>query len=94
MREQIGEVEGAVVKQPGSSDKNKTGRWRIFKPVVTEKCTGCGLCEWWCPDYCIKVDKKTGKAVIDYEYCKGCGICNQECPSRAIFMQKEIRNEI
>jgi len=78
--------EAAVIKQPGSSRKNKTGSWRTFKPIVTDKCTGCGICTWYCPENCIKI---AGKADINYDYCKGCGICANECPAKAIEMKKE-----
>jgi len=82
---------GAVVKEPGSSKKNKTGSWRTFRPVVTEKCTGCKICEWYCPDTAIKVKEIGGKrkAVVDYEYCKGCLICVGVCPQKAIEKEKE-----
>lgn len=80
---------GAVIKEPGSSLKNKTGGWRTKKPVVDhKKCIKCGMCWMFCPDNCIKIDKKKG-AVINYEYCKGDGICAQVCPVKCIKMVKE-----
>ena len=78
---------GGVVKEPGSASKNKTGTWRTFRPKVTDKCIGCGICEWYCPDKSIKVVDK--KAQIDYEHCKGCLICVGECPSKAITTERE-----
>lgn len=83
--------EGAVVSDAGSSRKNKTGSWRTFRPVVTDKCVGCRICEWYCPDNAIKVVEKDGKkkAVIDYDYCKGCLICAGACPQKAITSEKE-----
>ena len=45
---------GAVVREPGSSRKNKTGSWRTFKPVHDrEKCIECGICYYFCPEGCI-----------------------------------------
>lgn len=84
---------GAVVKEAGNSRKNKTGSWRTFRPRVEGKCTGCGICMWYCPEGVIKVvEKGKGKTVeIDYNYCKGCGICKRECPVKAIKMEKEER---
>ena len=67
--------------------KNKTGSWRTFRPVVTEKCVGCGVCVKHCPDIAIKIENK--KAVIDYDYCKGCMICTQVCPFKAITKEEE-----
>ena len=47
-------AKGAVVKEPGSTRKNKTGSWRTFKPVADkDKCISCGLCYLFCPDGCI-----------------------------------------
>lgn len=72
------------------SMKNKTGSWRTFKPIVTEKCKGCRICIDFCPEGCITIDEKTKKAKIDYDYCKGCLICVNECPFRAFVKEKDI----
>jgi pyruvate ferredoxin oxidoreductase delta subunit len=80
---------GGVIKKVGSSVEVKTGSWRTFKPVVSGKCTGCGICAQFCPDGCIKI--VDGKAVIDYNYCKGCLICVNECPVKAIISEKEVK---
>lgn len=74
---------------PNSSEKNKTGAWRTYKPDVDfNKCTGCGICVRLCPEGIMKLcpvkDFDKPKAVIDYDYCKGCGICFSECPFKAI----------
>ena len=67
----------------------KTGSWRTLRPVVdSEKCTGCGLCNSFCPEASITILEH--KAVINYDYCKGCGVCANECPSNAIQMMPEI----
>ncbi len=77
-----------IITEPGSSKKNKTGKWRTMKPVVNaEKCVGCGICAGFCPDSAIEIKNK--KITIDYDYCKGCGICAVECPARTIFMKEE-----
>ena len=80
---------GAVVTEPGSSKKNKTGSWRTLRPEINkDKCIKCGTCWKFCPDNAIKIDKE-GKATIDYDFCKGCGICARECPVKCIIMTKE-----
>ncbi len=81
----------AVIREPGSSRKNKTGSWRSSRPVSTDRCTGCGICVWYCPEGCIKIKEKNGKRIveIDYDYCKGCMICVQECPAKAMESEKE-----
>lgn len=78
----------AIITEPGSSVKNKTGSWRILKPkILKDKCNCCGICVQYCPEGCIKIKNK--KTQIDYDFCKGCGICAKECPVKAIIMQKE-----
>jgi 2-oxoacid:acceptor oxidoreductase delta subunit (pyruvate/2-ketoisovalerate family) len=64
----------------------KTGAWRLNRPVVSEKCTACGICAKFCPPQIIKIEDR---AIIDYEYCKGCGICDSVCPFKAIAMVEE-----
>jgi len=80
---------GAVIPDPGNSELVETGGWRSQVPVIdVEKCSGCMLCYFYCPDASIIV--KEGKAVgIDLAHCKGCGICAHECPERAITMKIE-----
>lgn len=82
---------GAVVKEAGSTVRNNTGTWRTFRPIVTDKCIGCGICAWYCPEGAIEIKEVKGKkrAVIDYDHCKGCLICIGECPQKAITSEKE-----
>jgi pyruvate ferredoxin oxidoreductase delta subunit len=79
------------VSRAGITSKPTTGLkksgWRTFRPVVTEKCKGCGLCVMYCPEGCINIEKK--KARIDYDYCKGCLICLNVCPLKAIKSEME-----
>jgi len=79
------------IEEAGSAERNRTGSWRTFRPVVTDKCTGCGMCELYCPDSAIKVQEQGGKrkAVVDYSHCKGCLICMSVCPAKAIEKEKE-----
>jgi len=79
---------GAVVLEPGSSLKYKTGDWRAFRPVVdSEKCVNCLFCWIYCPDSAIVRREKWVE--VNYDYCKGCGICAKECPKEAIKMSEE-----
>ena len=74
--------------------KRKTGSWRTFRAIITEKCTGCGTCTDFCPENCIAlVDRAGGKKIakIDYDYCKGCLICKGVCPFKAIESKMEGR---
>jgi len=73
----------------GSFGENKTGGWRTFKPIVNnDKCVGCKMCWFYCPDGAIKMipyKNKMGTGIeFNYDYCKGCGICAEVCPTKAI----------
>jgi len=88
-REKIKFSLGAVIEEPGSTKKYKTGSWRVFRPVLMQdKCIKCGKCWANCPDAAIKQDSK-GNFFIDYDYCKGCLICVNECPVKAILKEVE-----
>jgi len=79
---------GAVVVEPGSSLRYKTGDWRAFRPLVEkEKCVNCLFCWIYCPDAAIVRREKWVE--VNYDYCKGCGICAKECPKEAIRMVEE-----
>lgn len=70
------------------STANKTGRWRIFKPILDKaKCINCLICWKFCPEPAIIIEND--EIAIDYEHCKGCGICANECPKEAIGMEPE-----
>jgi len=81
---------GAIILEPGSSEKFKTGDWREGKkPVVDKnKCTNCMICWISCPDSAIIVKDGEMKG-FNLDYCKGCGICSTQCPVNAIEMVDE-----
>ncbi|MBP2143036.1 pyruvate ferredoxin oxidoreductase delta subunit [Methanococcus voltae] len=75
---------GTIIYEPGNSINNKTGSWRVFKPILdNDKCIKCENCYIFCPEGCIQPDEN-GDFKIDYDYCKGCLICEEECPVKAI----------
>ncbi len=89
MSEKLVFNKGAVIKDPGSTRKYKTGSWRTFKPAIDQKkCIKCAKCWINCPDGAIKKNKD-GTFEIDYDYCKGCLICEKECPVKAISHKVE-----
>ena len=80
---------GATIPEAGNSIYNETGGWRSEVPQIdSEKCDGCLLCYFYCPDASIIIED--GKATdVDLKHCKGCGICAKECPESAIAMKSE-----
>ncbi|AEF96889.1 pyruvate synthase subunit PorD [Methanotorris igneus] len=79
---------GAIIYEPGSSIRNKTGSWRVFRPILdADKCIKCENCYIFCPEGAIQ--EVDGKFTINYDYCKGCLICVNECPVNAITKVRE-----
>lgn len=72
----------------------------MVEPVVSivdsEKCFGCGICEYLCPYGSIRVTSVEGedKAQSISASCKGCGICASKCPRQAITMGRFTNEQI
>ena len=50
--------------------------------VISELCTGCGVCAKSCPSSCIEA----GPAfTIRQENCVRCGYCQEQCPVSAVY---------
>ena len=55
------------------------------------RCTGCGICWFFCPDVAISLDPDHEPQVhMDPEHCKGCGLCSAVCPRGVIEMEEDV----
>ncbi len=55
------------------------------------RCTGCGICWFFCPDVAIDLNPDQEPQVhIDIEHCKGCGLCAAVCPRGMIEMEEDV----
>ncbi|MEM2514309.1 MAG: 4Fe-4S binding protein [Candidatus Bathyarchaeia archaeon] len=62
----------------------------VIERIDYEKCNGCGECVKSCPMDVIRIDQKTGKAIIKYpEECMCCAACENDCPTEAIYVSPE-----
>jgi NAD-dependent dihydropyrimidine dehydrogenase PreA subunit len=49
--------------------------------IDTDNCIGCGECVLSCPMDVLRMDEKTGKAMVVYpEDCQICCFCMNHCP--------------
>ena len=68
--------------------------------INEERCTGCALCEHFCPRGCISLaEGRLGPkgyalpVVIAPDKCTGCGICGWLCPDFAIEVYQYIESK-
>ena len=70
----------------------------IKAEVITEKCSGCRICNNLCPYGAISFIEIDKKSDINDMLCKGCGTCVAACPSAAItgrgFTDQQILAEL
>ena len=57
--------------------------------VEEDKCNGCKLCIYSCPDPNV-IMMKDKKANVNSKRCKGCGLCATVCPKDAIKLKEAI----
>jgi uncharacterized protein len=77
--------------------RGKLEQHNCAKPIVTELCTGCGICVDTCPVSAKALEDS--RSVINYDECIGCNNCADACPETAvdldwdkmgIFMEKMV----
>ena len=80
---------GGAIKNASMGTGSRAGKLamhsKIMPSVMTEKCTGCHICEKNCDVEGIIVDKIDEKAIIN-ENCIGCAKCIAVCPQNAILI--------
>lgn len=70
---------------PGQADKVQ-----VEVLVDQERCTGCGLCEAFCPEYVMQLAKTGGNSKAyakNTENCCACYTCVGQCPQQAIQLK-------
>ncbi len=81
--EKIVTAEPSLLKREAAKSKRAAAR------IITELCTGCGICVKTCPINCITIVESdlnfTGIAKVD-ERCTGCNICAIDCPWTGVEM--------
>lgn len=56
--------------------------------IEQEKCTGCKLCVFCCPDPNVLMLNENKKVTVNEGRCKGCGLCAGACPKKAIIVKE------
>jgi len=64
-------------------------QWKL----VTEACTGCGICFDVCPEAAIRMTREMAYPRSVEGRCIGCLECVQECPFDAIEVNESIYEE-
>jgi hypothetical protein len=75
---------GGAIKNIGMGLGSRAGKLDMHsnvKPVISDRCIGCGVCVKNCNAGAITM--KNGKAVIDADKCEGCAMCIAVCNSGA-----------
>ena len=78
-----------TVAEPSSLKRVTGSSKRAAARIISELCTGCGICVKTCPLHCITIVESslnyTGIAKVD-ERCTGCNICAIDCPWTGVEM--------
>ena len=60
--------------------------------IINEKCTGCGMCAYFCPTNALQKTENNGKSAIAFEIsrCTRCNLCIEICYLNAISTAPDI----
>jgi hypothetical protein len=83
---------GGAIKNVGMGLGARSGKQMMhadLKPeIISDKCTGCGMCVRWCPTGSLALCEKPGRdkplSALTAATCLGCGECVVTCPHEAI----------
>ena len=81
-----------VLRSINENDIQAVQAGNYFPEVITQNCTGCGICEESCHINAIVMQEETLNnrqvlPVIEKERCIGCGVCAAACPAEALEMR-------
>lgn len=65
--------------------------------IITNKCTGCGMCEKLCPKNAISLrENKEGflEPFIDNKKCINCGLCKKRCPQNSDVELEKYKQKV
>lgn len=96
INESIAQAKAAASKAAILLAKGKVTVEPIVAQVDQDTCTGCGICEYFCPYRAIRTQKaeRGKKAEVISAACKGCGVCSSYCPARSIVMGRFTDEQI
>lgn len=96
INESVAQAKAAASKASILLAKGKVTVEPIVARVDQDRCTGCGICEYFCPYRAIRTKKveRGKKAEVIPAACKGCGICSSYCPARSISMGRFTDEQI
>ncbi|MCF0176829.1 MAG: DUF362 domain-containing protein [Bacteroidales bacterium] len=88
---------GGAVKNLGMGSGSVAGKGDMHSTaqpkIMTEKCTGCGVCQYNCAHDAIHVSE-SGFAWINYDRCVGCGQCIAVCEHEAAVQGSEESGKV
>ncbi|MFI5145075.1 MAG: 4Fe-4S dicluster domain-containing protein [Ignavibacteria bacterium] len=94
----VAQAAGAAARILGLISQGEVAIDPIKAEIITEKCSGCRICNNLCPYSAISFIELDKKSEINEMLCKGCGTCVAACPSSAItgkgFTDQQIMAEL
>jgi heterodisulfide reductase subunit A len=94
----VAQASGAAARMMGNIGKGQVALDPVRARIVTERCSGCRICNSLCPYLAIGYDEAQQVSAVNVALCKGCGTCVAACPAGAIegagFTDQQILAEL